>query len=98
MLRVIEDYIFFLIACCLPGIARVGFLNVNQIKFYLIFVLPIEPVERGNLPAEWRSGVTAKDQDDWLLASKIRKPHPRFLVKCFQRKIRRFFAYCEIAL
>ncbi len=45
------------------------FLNVNKVELDLIFVLRVELVERGNLPAKRRSGVTPKDEGDRLLTS-----------------------------
>jgi hypothetical protein len=47
-----------------------SFLNINQKEFYLILVLVIERVKRGNLAPERRSGIAAKDQHNWLLTSR----------------------------
>jgi hypothetical protein len=41
----------------------VGFGDVDDYELDLTFVLGVELVERGNLPAEGRSGVAAEDQD-----------------------------------
>jgi hypothetical protein len=73
------------------------FLNVNQIKFHLILILLIEPVESGNLPPKRRSGVTAKNQHDRLFTSEGGKLYSRFPAECFQREIRRLIAGVQIA-
>lgn len=62
-------------------------LNVDQKELYPAFVFCVESVERGNLPAEWRSGITAEDQDYGTRAAKRGQLHFRFPVLCFQRKV-----------
>jgi hypothetical protein len=47
-----------------------GFANIDDKKLYTIFVLLVKSVERGNLPAKWRSSITPKDQDHGLLSTK----------------------------
>jgi hypothetical protein len=46
----------------LPDVARVGLGDVDDEKVHPVFELLVKLVERGNLPPEWRSRVTAKDQ------------------------------------
>jgi hypothetical protein len=60
ILRVPVDYILSLVYRQLPFIARMCLFDVNQKEFGPILILMIEIVERGNLPAKRRSGVTAK--------------------------------------
>ena len=43
--------------------------DVDGVERDLIFVLIVELVEGRNLPPEGRSGVAAKDEDDWLFAA-----------------------------
>jgi hypothetical protein len=45
------------------------FLDINQKEFYLILVLFIEAVKRGNLPPKRRSGVAPEDQYDRFFSS-----------------------------
>jgi hypothetical protein len=40
----------------------VGFQNIDHIECRAVFVFIVELVERGNLPAERRSGVTPENQ------------------------------------
>ena len=56
----------------LPGIARVRLTNVDDEKRDAIFVLVVQTVERGNLPAKGRSSVAAEDQHYGPLASERR--------------------------
>jgi hypothetical protein len=42
-----------------------GFGDVDDQEFDLIVILVVKLVEGGNLPPEGRSGIAAKDQDDW---------------------------------
>ena len=67
-------------------------LNVDEKELDSALVFRVETVERGNLPAEWRSGVTAEDQDDGPLASQRRELHSCFRVERFQRDIRSLIA------
>ena len=53
----------------LPGIAGVCLENVDDVERRLIFVLAVQLVERGNLPAKWRSSVAAENQDHGFLAA-----------------------------
>jgi len=48
----------------------VGFHDVNHKESHLILVLFIKFVERGNLPAERRSGVAAENQQHRFLPAK----------------------------
>ncbi len=43
--------------------------DVDGVEGDLIFVLIVELVEGRNLPPEGRSGVAAKDEDDWLFTA-----------------------------
>ena len=46
-----------------------SFADIDDKKPYAILVLLIEIVERGNLPAKWRSSVAPENQDDGLLST-----------------------------
>jgi hypothetical protein len=54
----------------LPNIARMRLIDVNNEERYPIFVLLIQLVERGNLPAKGRSSVTAEDENNRFPAAK----------------------------
>jgi len=46
----------------LPDVAGMGLSDVHHEKAHPAFELLVKLVEGGNLPPEWRSRVTAKDQ------------------------------------
>jgi hypothetical protein len=47
-----------------------GFGNVDDIECRPVLVLLVKLVKRGNLPAKWRSSVTAEYEDHRLFAAK----------------------------
>jgi hypothetical protein len=49
-----------------------GFLNVDHEEGDAVFVLLIQLVERGNLPAKWRSSVAPENQDYRAVAAEAR--------------------------
>jgi hypothetical protein len=53
----------------------VRLLDVDDEELGVAAVLLVEPIERGNLPAERRSGVAAEDQHDGALAAERRELH-----------------------
>jgi hypothetical protein len=61
VLRVVIDYLLLLVDFHLPPVAGMRFLNVDEVELYLVSILLVEPVESGNLPPKWRSGVTAEN-------------------------------------
>jgi len=61
---------FLDVALHLPNIARMRLIDVNNEERYSIFVLLIQLVERGNLPAKGRSSVTAEDENNRFPAAK----------------------------
>src|SRR6266853_732492 len=61
------------VAAHLPDVARVRLLYVNRIERHLGAVLIEQLVERGNLPAKWRSSVAPEDQRHGPDAAKPRK-------------------------
>ena len=85
--RVVVDYLFAFVYRQLPGVTWMRFLNVDKVELDLIFVLRVEFVERGNLPAKWRSGVTPKDQGDRLLTSECGELNFGLLIPGFECKI-----------
>jgi hypothetical protein len=65
----------------------VRFLDVNNVEGDAVLILPVKLVERGNLPAEWRSSITAEDEDDGLLAVKGAQSDFGFLIQSAQMEI-----------
>ena len=65
-----EDHFVPDIAFHLPHIAGMGLGDVDNVELRLIFKLFGQLIESGNLPPEGRSGVTAENQDDRLVAAK----------------------------
>lgn len=63
-LRVGVNDALFLVDGELPAIARMRLLDVDDEELRAVFVLLVETVEGRNLPPEWRSSVTAEDEDD----------------------------------
>ena len=63
------------------------FLNINNVKRNTIFVLPVEPVERGNLPAKRRSSVAAEDKYDGLLVAERTQTDTGLLVERAQSEV-----------
>jgi len=47
----------------LPQIGGMGLLYVYDVERHAILIGLIQPIELGNLPAEWRSSIAAEDQD-----------------------------------
>jgi len=62
------------VASHLPHVARVGFAYINNVKRHFLPVLLIQLVERGNLPAKWRSSIAAENEYDRFVASEGREP------------------------
>ena len=56
------------VALHLPDVTRMCFSDVNGQKCNFSFVPFIKCIEGRNLPPEWRSGVTSKNEDHWLAA------------------------------
>ena len=52
----------------LPEVGWVGFLDIDDVETGTIPVGIVELVERGNLPAKWRSSVAAENEDDGFSA------------------------------
>jgi hypothetical protein len=66
--------------------------DVDGVEGDLVFVLIVELVEGRNLPPEGRSGVAAKDEDDWLFAAERTELHVGRFVERGKRKVGRHFA------
>jgi len=58
------------------------FLNVDHVKRDPIAVTIVESIERGNLPAKWRSSIAAEYQHDRLLAHHGRKGNYPASIQC----------------
>jgi hypothetical protein len=84
-----EEDALFDVALHLPNVGRMRFGDVDNVKCYSIRVLLIQLVERGNLPAEWRSGVATKHEYDRLHTTKRGKPYLLWLVQQRKREIGR---------
>lgn len=67
-----EDNTFLQVDGHLPSVAGMGLQYVDHKEGHLFFVLLVELLERGNLPAERGSGVAAEDKNYRLLSSKSR--------------------------
>lgn len=64
--------------------------DVDDYERHSVLVFAVELVKRGNLPAEWRSSVTAKDQNGRAaLPGQLRQAHGCRLVEPCQREIGR---------
>src|SRR4029078_13485079 len=57
----------------LPGVDRVRLLDVDNVERDPVAIVAIETIERGHRPAEGRSSVAAKHEDDGPIASVRRK-------------------------
>ena len=55
--------------------------NVNDQERYLLVVLIVKLVKRGNLPAKWWSSVAAENEHDRLRRRERRKLHASGLVE-----------------
>ena len=66
--------------------------DVDGVERDLVFVLIVELVEGRNLPPEGRSGVAAKDEDDWLFAAKRTELHVGRFVERGKREVGRHVA------
>ena len=74
------------------------FLNVDDVERHAIFVLFVELIERGNLPAKRRSSVAAENEDDGLLAAERREANFGGAVGGHQLKIGGRIADAERAI
>ncbi len=58
----------------LPHVAGMRFDNVDHIESHSLFVLCVQFVELGNLPAKGRSSIAAEDEHHGPLAAQRREP------------------------
>ena len=65
----------------LPHVAGMRLLNVDDVKSHAILVLLIEFVERGNLPAKWRSSIAPEDENHRTDAPEGCETHFRFVIE-----------------
>ena len=73
----------------LPGVAGVRLFDINDKERDAVFVLLIKAVKSRDLPAKWRSGVTAENQNHGLLAAKGRELHSFFTINRLEAEFRR---------
>jgi hypothetical protein len=66
-----EDYAIAKVLVHLPAIARVNFLDVNDVKIDLVFPATVDVVNGTSLVPEGRSSVAAKNQRDRPFAEMI---------------------------
>lgn len=92
-----EDHPITNIARHLPHIARVGFADIDHVKGRSVPVLLIQPIERGNLPAKWRSSIAAEDQYDRLRAPERREPDCARMIQQRQLEVRSRIARLQSA-
>src|SRR5579875_3306542 len=90
--RISKEHVLFDIALHLPDIGRMRLGDIDDVESGAILVLLVELVERGNLPAKWRSGVTAEDEDHWLRSAKGRECRGAGTIEERKREIRRCIA------
>ena len=76
----------------LPQVGRVRLTDVDDEKLRLILVLFIETVERGNLPAKWRSSVTPEDED-YGSSTQGRKLYLLRAIQSLKSEVRRRFSH-----
>ncbi len=88
---------FLHVALHLPNIARMRLSDVDNEERYSIFILLVQLVERVNLPAKRRSSVTAKDENNRLLASKRGQGNRAGMIEERKCKIGRLISYLEMA-
>ena len=60
----------FDVALHLPEVTWVSFGDVDHVKCDETVIPLVQFVERGNLPAKWRSSVAAKDEHHGAIAAK----------------------------
>jgi hypothetical protein len=89
-----RDFVF-LVVFVLPGLKRVGFQNLNHVENRPVFVLVVELVERGNLPAKRRSGITPEDEHHGLLPAERGELDSGVLIGSGQVEVRSGIAHVE---
>ena len=71
--------------------------NVDDQERYLLAVLIVKLVERGNLPPKWWSSVAAENEHHWLRRSECRELHFRGLVEFGQFEVWRSIASVQMS-
>ena len=82
----------------LPYVGWMCFRDVYDIERDLVLVSGVQLVERGNLPAKWRSSITSKDQNDRLRAPKRRKRHMTGMIEKREGEIWSGISDIDVAL
>jgi hypothetical protein len=91
-LRIAEDDVVADVAAHLPDVARVGFFDIHGEEGDTVAIFVVKPIERGNLPAEGRSRVTAEDEDDGAIATEGRELNCGLMVERREPEIGRGLA------
>jgi hypothetical protein len=73
--RIAEKNAVFDVALHLPYVGWMCFRYIHDVEGDLVLVSRIQFVERGNLPAKWRSSIASEDQNNRLRAPKRRERH-----------------------
>ena len=89
--------VFVHVAFHLPFVLRMRFADVNGQKIRPSFVIVIEIYEVAYLAAKGRSGVAAKNQNEWALADAIAEMKFRLAIEAHQRDVRSAVADVEVA-
>jgi hypothetical protein len=55
------------VALHLPHVTGMGFENINGVELDARSILLVQLVESGDLPPEWRSGITPEDEHDRMI-------------------------------
>jgi len=65
ILRTTEEHFVAHVGPHLPNISWMRLEDIDRVEADLVAILFGELIQGGNLPPKWRSGVTAKHQDNW---------------------------------
>jgi len=73
----------------LPNIAGMRFQNVHGVELHALTIFVVKLIERGNLPAKWRSRATAEDQHYGLVVTNRCQADVRVLIQGGKREVGR---------
>ena len=92
-----EDNAFLQVALRLPQVGRMRFIDIHHIESNVVFVLLVQLIERGNLPAKGRSSITSKNQHNRLLIPERRQPDKGRMIQQRKHEIRRMVSCSQVA-